>query len=410
MMEGGNTSHVRDEVVVETEDNQAPNTSVPVGDTTTNTSAPNLMPGFPTDPFQLQAMLMQSLLSSQTQQQQVQKMQKKNQELLAQLVTNSRRPNEKKLTNCPKKRTETSLESWISEVKMWNDANKETNSFAQKYLFFIESVRSSDGCEDLKKFVEVNIVENKNLKKEEEDSIAKIVQLIEENLGKSDLEKSTGHWISFSDLKQESGESVKDFVTRFEQVETGLRNSQIILPSKALAIHLLTKSTLSESSKENILAKVNTDDHEKLYSAVVKTMRELKTLTTTHTGQENHTFYGNHRRGSSASGYHSSRNNFQKDSFRQNYSKDRRYSRSKSRAESNRNSSGRNERYGDKDERNNRGRRHENQSRDMKSSGGNERYEDKVDRNNKDEMLRTEAETETKAGETAETTTENVVR
>ena len=49
MMEGGNTSHVRDEVVVETEDNQAPNTSVPVGDTAPHTAAPNLMPGFPTD-------------------------------------------------------------------------------------------------------------------------------------------------------------------------------------------------------------------------------------------------------------------------------------------------------------------------------------------------------------------------
>ena len=53
---------------------------------------------------------------------------------------------------------------------------------------------------------------------------------------------------------------------------------QITLPQKALAIHLITKSSLSETSKENVMAKVDTGDHEKLYTNVAKVMRELKTL------------------------------------------------------------------------------------------------------------------------------------
>ena len=84
-------------------------------------------------------------------------------------------------------------------------------------------------------------------------------------------------------MKQKVGETAKDFVTRFEQLETALRNSNIKLPQKALAIHLITKSSLSETSKENVLTKVDTEYHENLYTSVAKAMRELKTLSSNET-------------------------------------------------------------------------------------------------------------------------------
>ena len=142
---------------------------------------------------------------------------------MTQILNNSRRYPERKLSNCPKKSKDTSLDSWISEVKMWNESNSgEGFNLAQKYLNFIESVRNSEGSDDLKKFVEVNVVENRNMNKSEKETIEKIVKLIEDNLGKSDLEKSTGHWTKFINIKQETGESIKDFATKFEQAERGL--------------------------------------------------------------------------------------------------------------------------------------------------------------------------------------------
>ena len=105
----------------------------------------------------------------------------------------------------------------------------------------------------MKIFVKVNVVENQSINKSEEGTIKNILTLIENNLGKTDLEKSTKRWTDFVELKQKVGETAKDFVTRFEQLETALRNSNIKLPQKALAIHLITKSSLSETSKENVL-------------------------------------------------------------------------------------------------------------------------------------------------------------
>ena len=115
---------------------------------------------------------------------------------------------------------------------MWDKSHKDTEQLVQKYLNFIESVRTSDECDELKKFVEANVVENKNMKKEEPGVVEKILTLIETNLGKSDLEQSTEKWMNFSEVKQQPGESIKDYVTRFEQIETGLRNAKMVIPQR----------------------------------------------------------------------------------------------------------------------------------------------------------------------------------
>ena len=151
----------------------------------------NLLASLLTDPMQLTTMLLQSMINNQTVQKDSQAMQKKNQELMAQLVGHSQRNIEKKISICPKKRKDSSLDAWISEIKVWDSSNKETDQLAQKYLNFIESIRSSDEASELQKFVEANVVENKELNKEERGTIDKILTLIETNLGQSDLERST---------------------------------------------------------------------------------------------------------------------------------------------------------------------------------------------------------------------------
>ena len=102
------------------------------GNVTLNT----LLSGFPSDPGQLQSLLLQSMLVNQNMQKDNHEIQKKNQELMAQLVNNSHRMNEKKISNCPRKRKTTSLEAWIEEVKMWNDTHKNTSMLtSQKPAF-----------------------------------------------------------------------------------------------------------------------------------------------------------------------------------------------------------------------------------------------------------------------------------
>ena len=81
-----------------------------------------------------------------------------------------------------------------------------------------------------------------------------------------------------------------------------MKNAKLVIPQKVLAVHLITRSSISTASKEKILTKVNTEEYENLYNSVVKVMRELKTLAPNETGKEpeNRTF---HAHGESS--YHS---------------------------------------------------------------------------------------------------------
>ena len=49
--------------------------------------------------------------------------------------------------------------------------------------------------------------------------------------------------------------------------------------NKALAIHLISNSNISEMSKENVMTKVDLNNDEAIYTTMLKAMREVKVMT-----------------------------------------------------------------------------------------------------------------------------------
>ena len=162
-----------------------------------------------------------------------------------------------KVDECPIKRTSTSLEAWIDEVSLWNESikNLDESVRAKKYLKLVDSVRKSENCSDLRNLVEVEFVENQSFDKKGETVIEDILEKIKEKLGQTDIEKCSEAWLEFINIKQEANEAAPSYVSRFEKAETKLRNVKIVIPNKALAIHLMNKSSMEQQSKENVLTK-----------------------------------------------------------------------------------------------------------------------------------------------------------
>ena len=194
-----------------------------------------------------------------------------------------------KLENCPVKRASSSLDAWINEVTLWNESNiaDDETLRAKKYLRFIDSVRKSEGCADIKNLVEVEFVENKDFDRKAENCITNILTKIREKLGKSDIEKCSTAWINFITIKQNTDEAASDFVTRFENIETQLRNVNIQIPSKALAIHLMNSSNMEQQSKENVLTKTKLDSEGEIYSSMKQSIREMKGKLTSTSDKKN---------------------------------------------------------------------------------------------------------------------------
>ena len=91
--------------------------------------------------------------------------------------------------------------------------------------------------------------------------IDNILNLVLKTLGKCNLESASEAWKDFIELKQNKDESVRDYVLRFENTESELRNARLPIPSPALAMQILLKSNLTSMSKENVLSKVDIMSH-----------------------------------------------------------------------------------------------------------------------------------------------------
>ena len=183
-----------------------------------------------------------------------------------------------KVDECPIKRTSTSLEAWIDEVSLWNESirSSDESTRAKKYLKLVDSVRKSENCSDLQNLIEVEFVENQSFDKKGERVIDDILEKVKEKLGQTDIEKCSEAWLEFINIKQEATEAAPSFVIRFEKAETKLRNVKIVIPNKALAIHLMNKSSMEQQSKENVLTKTAVNDDEEIYVSMKKSIREMK--------------------------------------------------------------------------------------------------------------------------------------
>ena len=212
-------------------------------------------------------------------------------------VTESRTTNAPRLEECPLKRSTSSLDAWMKEVLLWDESN--TGNYAglnaKKYLKFLDSVHKSEDCDDLKNLVQVEFVENAAFEKKGVTVIKDIITKIEEKLGQSDLEKCSDAWLKFINIKQDSSETATSFVTRFEQAETQLKNVNITIPNKALAIHLLNRSAMEELSKENVITKTKLDDPAEIYPTMKKSICEMKGKLTKNENKSNETRTADHQ-------------------------------------------------------------------------------------------------------------------
>ena len=177
-----------------------------------------------------------------------------------------------KLEACPIKRKNCSLEAWLSEVELWDSSNNTGDPErlnTKKYLALMESIRNSED-KDLERTAEVEFIENQEFDKKV------MMDKLKEKLGESDVEKCSAVWKEFVNIKQEGIEATKDYVARYEQTEMKMKNVNMKMPNRVLAIHMMMKSNMETQSKENILTKTNLTNDEQIYTSMKKLMKEMK--------------------------------------------------------------------------------------------------------------------------------------
>ena len=132
---------------------------------------------------------------------------------------------------------------------------------------------------------------NDNFDHNDTEALKKAVKLLEDWFGKSVLEESVDEWRSFISLKMKTGETVAEFLRRFEMAETKFKSLKCPLPDRYLAIQLLDGTNLTEQEKRCIITKTVTQDDDKILKTMKSAIKEMKS-SLIESKQTNETFYG----------------------------------------------------------------------------------------------------------------------
>ena len=165
-----------------------------------------------------------------------------------------------------------SFVAWSRSVQVWSDVNVKPQRKAQ---LLIEMLKKEEKKKGLKEMVVSEIIENKDFNYKDPDVITNILKKIEEFMEESEWTRNVSLAKEFEKLSQKEGESNREYVVRFSNIETKLKNEKVGISNIFLAGWLLNKSRIPQAEKNNILANFDLEDKENILKNLKKKIRNL---------------------------------------------------------------------------------------------------------------------------------------
>ena len=147
----------------------------------------------------------------------------------------------------------------------------------RKAQALIEDLKKNDKRKGLKEMIVNEIVENQEFDLESLDVIENIINKVKDFLQDSKWSRTILLADEFCKFQQKSSEDNRDFVVRFGNLETKLKNEKVGINSTFLAAVLLNTSSMTQPEKNNILANFDLENvnPEELLKKIKKKIRDL---------------------------------------------------------------------------------------------------------------------------------------
>jgi len=113
-----------------------------------------------------------------------------------------------------------------------------------------------------------------DLKKE--DGLKTLMNFLDKELGKDDLEEVITRYDEFEDCRKQPGESMNDYISNFQQKVNRIVAKKIKLPSVVLGFKLIRGASLSKEEKILILSGINYDEPETLFEQAQRSLKKFK--------------------------------------------------------------------------------------------------------------------------------------
>ena len=165
-----------------------------------------------------------------------------------------------------------SFDAWSRSVLIWAEARAKPQRKAQILIELLKKEKKK-GIKDI---VICEIVENRDFDYKDEKVVENILEKIKEFLEESEWSRNLALSKEFDSFNQKEAETNKDFVGRFNNLETKLRNEKVGISNMFLASWLMNKSRFGQAEKNNILANFDLDDKENILKNLKKKIRNME--------------------------------------------------------------------------------------------------------------------------------------
>ena len=130
----------------------------------------------------------------------------------------------------------------------------------------------------MKEFITNEIIENTSFDFKSRNVIDVILDKIEEFIDESKWNKMIKLNREFNSFKQAEEENAEEYLLRFNNLETQLKNARVNINDMFLAANLLNKSSFGQHEKENIMANIDMDDEKTILKDIKRKIRRLKAM------------------------------------------------------------------------------------------------------------------------------------
>ena len=133
---------------------------------------------------------------------------------------------------------------------------------------------SLEGCEGNiceKVFASVKLVDMKK-----DDGLEKVLEFLDAELGKDDLEDCLAKFEDFEDYVKSPSESINQYISNFDQKVSKIKAKGIKLPSEVLAFKLMRRAGLTKEEKLLVISGLNYEKKDDLYEQTQRSLKKFK--------------------------------------------------------------------------------------------------------------------------------------
>ena len=194
-----------------------------------------------------------------------------------------------------------SFEAWKRNILMFRDQSPMNET--QKLTMILESLKKNKEREEIKDWIIQEIDEDITFDKNHADAISNLIEKMKGKFEVSRWKKTGEIWEELIKFQIKEDETPKQYLSRFKQLESKIKNAKTSISPHYLAQHFLSRANLDPLTVQSIIAMVDLEKDEEVLEEIQKKYENVVVAQ-----KDKKVFYGTgYRRRSQSSTFRESR-------------------------------------------------------------------------------------------------------